>query len=56
MLPLCGFYAAAIQRVLALLDVPDGVRSIECRASGGHKGCLLSVTLNGRASDTAVAA
>lgn len=56
MLPLCGFYAAAIQRVLTLLDVPAGVRVNQCRASGGHKGCLLSVTLNGRASDTAVAA
>ncbi len=56
MLPLCGFYAAAIKRVLGLLDVPNDVQVNECRASGRQKGCLLSVTLNGRATDTAVAA
>ncbi len=55
-LPLCGFYAAAIKRVLGLLDVPNDVQVNECRASGRQKGCLLSVTLNGRATDTAVAA
>jgi hypothetical protein len=55
-LPLCGFYASAIARVLRLLDVPADVRVSYCRASGGRKGCLLSATLNGRASDTAVAA
>ena len=56
MLPLCGFYAAAIKRVLGLLDVPNDVQVNECRASRRQKGCLLSVTLNGRATDTAVAA
>jgi hypothetical protein len=55
-LPLCGFYAAAIKRVLGLLDVPNDVQVNECRASGRLKGCLLSVTLNGSATDTAVAA
>jgi hypothetical protein len=55
-LPLCGFYAAAIKRVLGLLDVANDVQVNECRASGRQKGCLLSVTLNGRATDTAVAA
>ena len=33
MLPLCGFYAAAIKRVLGLLDVPNDVQVNECRAS-----------------------
>ncbi len=55
-LPLCGFYASAIARVLQLLDVPADVRVSHCRASSGQKGCLLSGTLNGRASDSAVAA
>jgi hypothetical protein len=55
-LPLCGFYASAIARVLQLLDVPADVRVSQCRASGGRKGCLLSATINGRATDNAVAA
>ena len=56
MVPLCGFYAAAIQRVLTLLDVPADVRVNSAARRARHEGCLLSVTLNGRASDTAVAA
>src|SRR3954447_27061296 len=49
-LPLCGFYASAISRVLRLLDVPADAQVNRCRAAaaGGQKGCLLSVTLNGR--------
>jgi hypothetical protein len=56
MLPLCGFYASAFARVLHLLDVEADVRVNQCRASGGQKGCLLLGTLNGRQSDSAVAA
>jgi hypothetical protein len=55
-LPLCGFYVAAIARLLQLFNVPADARVTECRAAGGQKGCLLSVTLTGRASDNAVAA
>lgn len=85
-LPLCGFYAAAIARVLQLFDVPACGRVSQCRAAAGlvraagsttgkpvdahgvgktrigkngsrsSKGCLLSVTLNPRESDAAVAA
>jgi len=56
-LPLCGFYVSAIARVLQMFDVPADTRVTRCRASaGGQKGCLLSVTLNGRASDRAAAA
>src|SRR5919109_2227856 len=55
-LPLCGFYAAAIARVFQLLDVPADVRVSHCRASSREKGCLLSATLSGRESNTAVAA
>src|SRR5947208_2747327 len=56
-LPLCGFYASAISRLLRLFDVPADAQVNRCRAAaGGQKGCLLSVTLNGRESDTAIAA
>jgi hypothetical protein len=55
-LPLCGFYVSAIARLLRLFEVPADARVTECRAAGAQKGCLLSVTLTGRASDSAVAA
>ena len=54
--PLCGFYASAIARVLQLFDVSAEARVNECRASGARRRCVLSVTLAGRASDSAVAA
>ena len=54
--PLCGFYAAAIARVLQLFDVSAEARVNECRASGARRGCFVSVTLAGRAGDSAVAA
>lgn len=54
--PLCGFYAAAIARVLQLFDVSAEARVNECRASGARRGCVVSVTLAGRAGDSAVAA
>jgi hypothetical protein len=45
-LPLCGFYAAAIGRVLELFDIRADASVTECRAGGGRKGCLLSVVVN----------
>lgn len=52
-LPLCGFYASAIARLLQLYDVEADARVNQCRASvAGQKGCTLSVTLNTRAADT----
>jgi predicted hydrocarbon binding protein len=54
--PLCGFYAAAIARVLQLFDVSAEAHVNECRASGARRGCVVSVTLAGRAGDSAVAA
>jgi hypothetical protein len=54
--PLCGFYASAIGGVLRLFDVTADARVNECRAAGASRGCVLSVTLAGRASDRAVAA
>src|SRR5262245_18411782 len=54
--PLCTFYASAIGHVLKLFDVTADARVTECRATGGQRGCVLSVSLNGRADRTAVAA
>jgi hypothetical protein len=42
-LPLCGFYASAIARVLQLFDVGAEAQVTECRASGPRLGCSLSV-------------
>jgi hypothetical protein len=45
--PLCGFYAAAIARVLQQFAVRADARVHECRANGGgRKGCALRVVLN----------
>jgi hypothetical protein len=46
MVPLCGFYAAAIGRVMQLFDIRADTSVTECRAGGGRKGCLLSVIVN----------
>jgi bacteriochlorophyll 4-vinyl reductase len=54
--PLCTFYASAIGGVLKLFEVAAEVRVTECRAAGGQRGCVLSVALPGRPTDTAVAA
>ena len=55
--PLCGFYASAIARRAASCSTsPRDARVNECRAAGAPRGCVLSVTLPGRASDSAVAA
>jgi hypothetical protein len=44
-LPLCGFYASAIARVLHLFDVAAEAQVIECRGAGGRRGCSLTVTV-----------
>jgi len=54
--PLCTFYASAMGSVLKLFEVTAVARVTECRAVGGQRGCVLSIALNGRADDTAVAA
>jgi hypothetical protein len=46
-LPLCGFYASAIGRVLHHFDLRADAKVSECRAAGGRKGCLLSVVVLG---------
>ncbi len=55
-LPLCGFYAAAIARVLHLFGLRAEARVTECRAAGGRKGCLLAVVVQrGAAGEPAAA-
>jgi hypothetical protein len=44
-LPLCGFYAAAITRVLANFALPAAVHVEACRAAGAGRGCTLAVLL-----------
>ncbi len=46
-LPLCGFYASAVGRIMHLFAVKADARVSECRAAGRRKGCLLSVVVNG---------
>ena len=43
--PLCGFYAAAVRRVLELFALQADVRVVECRAAGVHRACVLNVSV-----------
>jgi hypothetical protein len=46
-LPLCGFYASAIVRVLYLFALRADAHVSECRASSGTgKGCMMSVVVS----------
>jgi len=45
-LPLCGFYAAAIARVLHLFALHANAEVRQCRAAGGRNGCRLSVVVS----------
>ncbi len=56
MLPLCGFYASAIARVLHLFGLRADARVTECRAAGGRRGCLMAVVVQGAAADEPAAA
>jgi predicted hydrocarbon binding protein len=44
--PLCGFYAAAFTKLLALFDVQGRTEVVACRGTG-EATCLLKVALNG---------
>ena len=49
--PLCGFYAAAFTRLLALFDIGARTDVVACRGTGGAT-CVLTVALvNGQAAD-----
>jgi bacteriochlorophyll 4-vinyl reductase len=54
--PLCGFYAAAITRVLKLFSVPGEAHVQACRAAGGGKGCLMSIVVRPAPSSEPAAA
>jgi hypothetical protein len=56
MLPLCGFYAAAIARVLGHFSLAADVRVNECRAAGARRGCILAVVLERPVPDEPAAA
>ncbi|HVJ28088.1 MAG TPA: hypothetical protein VM493_11135, partial [Vicinamibacterales bacterium] len=45
-LPLCGFYAAALGRVLELFSIEARMQVVECRASGTRKGCVFAIALS----------
>jgi hypothetical protein len=56
-LPLCGFYAAAIARVLQQFALRARAQVTACRAATDRKGCQLSVVMvNTSAADEPVAA
>ena len=42
--PLCGFYAAAVARLLALFDLPARTEVVTCRGMG-EATCSLTVAL-----------
>jgi bacteriochlorophyll 4-vinyl reductase len=52
-LPLCGFYASAIARVLRLLSVNAEAQVLACRASGASRGCTLTIA-SGRQTEPEV--
>jgi bacteriochlorophyll 4-vinyl reductase len=49
--PLCGFYAAALTRLLTLFDLNARAEVISCRGTGNPT-CLMSIAMNGGRSDT----
>jgi hypothetical protein len=56
-LPLCGFYASAIVRVLHLFSLQADAQVNECRAaSATSKGCVMSVVVNPARADEPAAA
>lgn len=48
--PLCGFYAAAFTRLMALFDVGAHTDVVTCRGTG-ESSCLFEVALNGLPRD-----
>ena len=49
-LPLCGYYAAQIERVLKLFHVPAEAAVVKCRALG-EPGCEVAIQLYGKQRD-----
>lgn len=55
-MPLCGFYAAAIARVLHQFGLQAEAEVYECRATSRGKGCRLTVEVRGARTDEPAAA
>jgi hypothetical protein len=53
--PLCGFYAAAFERMLASFDVPTPVTVSSCRGTGAPS-CVLTMPMTAAPADSAEAA
>ena len=49
--PLCGFYAAAFTKLMAMFGIGAHTNVIACRGTG-ESSCVFSVALNGRQRDT----
>ena len=52
--PLCGFYAAAFTRLLALFDIGASTEVVACRGTG-EASCVLNVSMTGAQPATAPA-
>ncbi|HSC28814.1 MAG TPA: hypothetical protein VLD67_16170 [Vicinamibacterales bacterium] len=52
-LPLCGFYAAAVARMLEHFRLRADAHVDECRAAGRRKGCLLGVVMHMKRAESA---
>jgi predicted hydrocarbon binding protein len=51
--PLCGFYAAAFTRLMALFDIGAAIEVVACRGTG-EPSCVLNVSLvNGQSGQPA---
>ena len=55
-MPLCGFYAAAIARVLQHFSLAADAQVHECRAASRGKGCRLKVEVRGASAGEPAAA
>ncbi len=55
-MPLCGFYAAAIARVLSQFALDASAEVHECRAATRGKGCRLNVEVRGASAGQPAAA
>ncbi len=51
--PLCGFYAAAFTKMMALFDIGAHAQVVACRGTGGTS-CVLHVAIHNGAPDEAV--
>ena len=47
--PLCGYYAAAADRIFEMFAIPAATTVTECRSLGSRRGCTLSVNVGSRA-------